>query len=93
MEPRMDHPAFVVPGAMDALQELGAAIAETGLDPRLVELVCLRASRINGCRGVVAGSGRAVQLESAGEHPTRDRRRPQGTRLGPRGGAEAVTGT
>ena len=61
MEPRMDHPAMAVPGAMDALQALGAAVGGTGLDPILVELVCLRASQINGCSVCVDGHPRIAR--------------------------------
>ena len=61
LKPRMDHPAFVVPGAMDALQALGAAVGGTGLDPILVELVCLRASQINGCSVCVDGHPRVAR--------------------------------
>lgn len=68
MEPRMDHPAFAVPGAMDALQALGAAVGGTGLDPVLVELVCLRASQINGCSVCADGHPRiAKKLGEADE--------------------------
>lgn len=61
MEPRMDHPAMVVPGAMDALQAVGAAVGGSGLDPILVELVCLRASQINGCSVCVDGHPRIAR--------------------------------
>ena len=61
MKPRMDHPAITVPAAMDALQALGAAIGETGLDPILVELICLRASQINGCSVCVDGHPRIAR--------------------------------
>ena len=61
MKPRMDHPGYVVPGAMDALQSLGAAVGEAGLDPKLVELVCLRASQINGCSVCVDGHPRVAR--------------------------------
>ena len=46
---------------MDALQALGTAVAETGLDPLLVELVCLRASQINGCSVCVDGHPRVAR--------------------------------
>jgi AhpD family alkylhydroperoxidase len=46
---------------MDALQALGAAVGDTGLDPRLVELVCLRASQINGCSVCVDGHPRIAR--------------------------------
>jgi AhpD family alkylhydroperoxidase len=49
LEARMTHPAFVVPGAMDALMALNKSMDNTGLSPRLRELVHLRASQINGC--------------------------------------------
>jgi AhpD family alkylhydroperoxidase len=50
---RMGHPAFLVPGAMEALQALGKATQDCGVPPRTLELVNLRASQINGC-GVCA---------------------------------------
>jgi AhpD family alkylhydroperoxidase len=50
---RMSHPAFVVPGAFEALQALSKAINKTGVSPKLLELISLRASQINGC-GVCA---------------------------------------
>jgi AhpD family alkylhydroperoxidase len=46
---RIGQPAMVVPGAMDALQGIGAAIAATGLPEGIVDLVNLRVSQINGC--------------------------------------------
>lgn len=53
LQARIGNPAFVVPDAMDALQSLHKAIQRTGLDPKLLELMNLRASQINGC-GVCA---------------------------------------
>ena len=50
---RMNHPAFAVPGAFEALQALSKAINKTGISPTTVELISLRASQINGC-GVCA---------------------------------------
>jgi AhpD family alkylhydroperoxidase len=55
---RLKHPAYVLPGAMDALQSLGGAVAKSGLPPRLVELISLRASQINGCSVCVDGHPR-----------------------------------
>ena len=49
VESRMKNPAMVVPDAMQALQALGASVARTGVPPRTLELVHLRASQINGC--------------------------------------------
>jgi AhpD family alkylhydroperoxidase len=51
---RMDNPALVLPGALEALQAVSKVVAAAGLDPRLVELVNLRASQINGCGVCVA---------------------------------------
>jgi len=49
MQPRMNHPAMILPGAMQALQALSAATEKAGLSARTLELVHLRASQINGC--------------------------------------------
>jgi AhpD family alkylhydroperoxidase len=62
MEPRMTQPAMVVPGAMDALQALGAALREAG--PTLpLELTNLRASQINGCSVCVDGHSHALRKD------------------------------
>ena len=52
-EARMSHPVFALPGAMDAMQGLNKAISRARVSPRLLELMNLRASQINGC-GVCA---------------------------------------
>jgi AhpD family alkylhydroperoxidase len=49
MEPRMSHPVFTLPGAMEALQAAGKAATKAGLTQELIEMVNLRASQINGC--------------------------------------------
>ena len=48
MQARMNHPVMVVPDAMKALQALGETTKKT-LSEKLLELVYLRASQINGC--------------------------------------------
>jgi AhpD family alkylhydroperoxidase len=48
MQARMNHPVMVVPDAMKALQSLGE-LTKHGLSEKLLELVHLRASQINGC--------------------------------------------
>ncbi|CAN7720356.1 carboxymuconolactone decarboxylase family protein [Bradyrhizobium sp. LjRoot220] len=48
MQARMNHPVMVVPEAMKALQSLGD-LTKNGLPEKLLELVHLRASQINGC--------------------------------------------
>jgi AhpD family alkylhydroperoxidase len=45
MTARIGQPAFVVPGAMDALQALGNG----GVPDTTIHLVLMRASQINGC--------------------------------------------
>src|ERR1700691_2162009 len=49
MEPRMNHPAMIVPGAMDALQKLGDAARSSGVAETTLYLIEARASQINGC--------------------------------------------
>jgi AhpD family alkylhydroperoxidase len=48
MHARMNHPVMVLPEAMKALQAL-SAVSQQGLPEKLLELVHLRASQINGC--------------------------------------------
>jgi alkylhydroperoxidase family enzyme len=48
MQPRMNHPVMVVPDAMKALHALGE-LTKSSLPEKLLELVHLRASQINGC--------------------------------------------
>lgn len=57
---RAGQPAMVVPGAMEALQALGAAIATTGLPARTIALVNLRVSQINGCGVCLLGDLKAA---------------------------------
>ena len=52
LQARMNHPVFVVPEAMKALQALGD-LTRNGLPEKLLELVHLRASQINGCSACV----------------------------------------
>ncbi|WP_407167090.1 carboxymuconolactone decarboxylase family protein [Bradyrhizobium sp. ORS 111] len=48
MQARMNHPVMVIPEAMKAIQVLNESTKQ-GLPERLLELVHLRASQINGC--------------------------------------------
>jgi AhpD family alkylhydroperoxidase len=48
LKARMKHPVMVVPDAMTSLQSLNSVIQQ-GLPHKLLELVHLRASQINGC--------------------------------------------
>ena len=52
LQARMNHPVMVVPEAMKALQALGE-LTKSGLPEKLLELVHLRASQINGCSACV----------------------------------------
>lgn len=65
LKPRMKHPVFLIPDAMQALQALGAASRKAGLPGTLHELVNLRASQINGCSVCVDLHCR--ELRKAGE--------------------------
>jgi len=49
MQSRMNHPAMIVPGAMEALQAVSKLAETCGLSKKVQELVHLRASQINGC--------------------------------------------
>ena len=64
---RAGQPAMVVPGAMEALQALGGAIAGTGIPARTMTLVNLRVSQINGCSTCLLGD-----LKAAREHGITD---------------------
>src|ERR1700704_2053158 len=58
---RLKHPAMMLPDAMQALQSLSGAVAKAGVPPRLVELISLRASQINGCSVCVDGHPRIAR--------------------------------
>jgi AhpD family alkylhydroperoxidase len=64
MKARMNNPALVVPDAMQALQALGAS-AGKGVPSRMLTLIHLRASQINGCSFCVDMHSR--ELKKAGE--------------------------
>src|SRR5919201_3295435 len=49
MQARITNPAMFVPGAMQALQALSASLEKSGLPAKMLGLVHLRASQINGC--------------------------------------------
>jgi AhpD family alkylhydroperoxidase len=53
MQPRIDHPAQTLPGAMQALQGLDKATKKAGVPEATLELMKLRAGQINGCSGCV----------------------------------------
>jgi AhpD family alkylhydroperoxidase len=69
MEPRMQHPVMVVPGALESLQGLSKAAASTGVPLPTLKMVELRASQINGCSVCVDMHSR--ELRKAGESEER----------------------
>jgi AhpD family alkylhydroperoxidase len=69
MQARMKQPAFVLPDAMRALQNLSKSVDQAGLPKTTVDLVLLRASQINGC-SVCVGM-HATDLRKAGESDER----------------------
>lgn len=65
MQPRMDNPAMVVPGAMEALRKLGIAARQAGVPASTLYLIEVRASQINGCSVCLDMHSR--ELKNAGE--------------------------
>jgi AhpD family alkylhydroperoxidase len=65
MQPRINNPAMTLPGAMAALQKLGAAARHSGVPASTLALVEVRASQINGCS--VCLDMHTRQLKAAGE--------------------------
>jgi AhpD family alkylhydroperoxidase len=49
MQARIKNPGMAVPGAIQAIQALIAAIQKAGVPPKVLHLAHLRASQINGC--------------------------------------------
>jgi AhpD family alkylhydroperoxidase len=61
----MTNPAMTVPGAMEALQQLGAAARTAGVPATTLHLIEVRASQINGCSVCLDMHSR--ELKAAGE--------------------------
>ncbi len=64
-KPRMPQPAFVLPEAMTAMQEIGKSLQAPGLPTTAMALTQLRASQINGC--AVCIDLHAHMMKTAGE--------------------------
>jgi AhpD family alkylhydroperoxidase len=65
LKARMTNPAMMIPEAMQALLALGASTKSGGVPPKMLELINLRASQINGCSVCVDMHSR--DLKKAGE--------------------------
>jgi AhpD family alkylhydroperoxidase len=71
MHARIKNPALSVPGALDALRQLGESATTAGIPETTLYMVDLRASQINGCAVCVDIHSR--ELEYAGETSERIR--------------------
>lgn len=69
MDPRIKNPVMLVPGAMEALQALGAAARNAGVPASTLYLIEVRASQINGCSVCLDMHSR--ELKSIGESDER----------------------
>lgn len=69
MQARIKNPALSVPGALDALSELGESATKAGIPETTLHMVELRASQINGCSVCIDIHSR--QLEHVGESSER----------------------
>ena len=69
MKARIKNPALSVPGALEALEQLGTSASTAGIPETTLYLMHLRASQINGCSVCVDIHSR--ELEHAGESAER----------------------
>jgi AhpD family alkylhydroperoxidase len=69
MNPRIGNPAYLVPDALAVLIALGKATKAGGVPPATLDLVHLRASRLNGC--AVCVDLHVRDLRAAGESEQR----------------------
>ena len=65
MQPRMNNPALLNPDAMKALGAVNEAARQGNIPATFHELMCLRASQINGCSVCIDGHWRIAK--KAGE--------------------------
>jgi AhpD family alkylhydroperoxidase len=65
----MENPVTVLPGAMEALQKMGAAAQASGVPATTLYLVEARASQINGC--AVCLDMHSREMKGAGESDER----------------------
>jgi AhpD family alkylhydroperoxidase len=57
----------VAPAAINAMRNVEAYLAQSGLGPRLIELVKMRASQINGCAYCLAMHSKALRHDGESE--------------------------
>jgi len=69
MQARIKNPAALVPGAMQAIQGLIGAVHKAGMPDKILQLVHLRASQINGCAACLDGG--VKHAKQAGESDER----------------------
>ena len=65
MQARIDNPALIIPGALQALQRFSGGAKQSGVPETTLKLVELRASQINGCSVCVDMHSR--ELKASGE--------------------------
>lgn len=63
MQPRMKNPAAILPEAMAPVQALWAAAQKGGVPEKLLHLVHLRVSQINGCSVCIDGGWRGAKKD------------------------------
>jgi AhpD family alkylhydroperoxidase len=69
MQARIENPALIVPGALEAFQNLAASATAAGIPETTLYIVHLRASQINGCSVCLDIHSR--ELKHAGESSER----------------------
>ena len=68
MQARIKNPAVIMPGAMQAIQTLMASAQKAGMPPKVLQLVHLRASQVNGCGPCVDGGVKHAKQATGSEH-------------------------
>jgi AhpD family alkylhydroperoxidase len=63
LQARMTHPAMLLPDAMEALQALGKAPHKSGIPPKTLELMNLRAGQFNACGVCVVNRPRIAKRQ------------------------------
>ena len=61
MQPRMQNPAMLLPGALDAVVALTRSVRTGSVPDATLELVHLRASQVNGCSACVDAGSRSAR--------------------------------